>query len=343
MAERVHGRGVLSPLTQERLRTLRPRDREGFLELWEDARTHLQKELLERAVLAGRTGGELHGFADSIRGLTDSVVFRLCYELDGELGPAGAFPQRLRAEADPMDGFLLNQRAEEATQPWGQLERPSRLGLSRVSMPGTALPKRELGVSAEVGRLRLPGPKPVPRPRSPGVFAPIPTIVKALPSQIRRSRELSAAGVTLRTATARTGTARTGTGGGLFDDASASRAPGSESEAMLNHAFAGLGLRFRERIVDGPRFTLETALDRAALALERGIPVPVVLGSEVGDFVAYAMFLQVFKIGSRRAFQLHDPFSRTTAWVAERDLIARRQLPGMDRTRRRLTAISLPV
>ena len=112
---------------------------------------------------------------------------------------------------------------------------------------------------------------------------------------------------------------------------------------MLNHAFAGLGLRFRERIVDGPRFTLETALDRAALALERGIPVPVVLGSEVGDFVAYAMFLQVFKIGSRRAFQLHDPFSRTTAWVAERDLIARRQLPGMDRTRRRLTAISLPV
>ncbi|HEX4621725.1 MAG TPA: hypothetical protein VH208_09180 [Myxococcaceae bacterium] len=121
--------------------------------------------------------------------------------------------------------------------------------------------------------------------------------------------------------------------------------PGSEgalAEDLLNASVRGLGIHLRERPVDGPSFPLERALDLAAAALERGIPVPVVLGPKAGEHHRYALLLQVQPAGSSRAFELHDPTADETVWINAGDFVNRAELPLSNKTLRRITAIALP-
>lgn len=279
----------VSALAREALERTRPQDRPRFWELLEDAGTSLQRELVERALVAGRSISELHAFADSIRAMSDVDLFAACFDFDGDLGPPEAFGLRLRAEADPLDGFLLHSQAEEVTQ------------------------KTELG-------LRPPTPAPRTRPAGP-IFAPFDEAEKLSPALLP---PLVVAGSEAQV------------------ERSVSRVPGKLSEQLLNDATRALGIEYREQAVDSPRFKLEEALDRAAMSLGQGLPVPVVLGEEIGVFAGYALLVQCQMHGERRAFQLHDPLTRVTTWIAEADLLGRRALPGMDRNRRRITAIALP-
>jgi hypothetical protein len=117
---------------------------------------------------------------------------------------------------------------------------------------------------------------------------------------------------------------------------------GSVAEDLLNASIRGLGIHFSERAVDAPSFPVERALDLAAAAIERGIPVPVVLGPRPGEHIRYALLLQVAPGGSNRAFQLHDPTADETVWVNAGDFVNRRELPLSNKTLRRITAMALP-
>jgi hypothetical protein len=117
---------------------------------------------------------------------------------------------------------------------------------------------------------------------------------------------------------------------------------GALAEDLLNASLRGLGIRLSERAVDGPSFPLERALELAAAALERGIPVPVVLGPKAGDHARYALLLQAAPVGSGRAFELHDPTADETVWVNAGDFMNRKELPLSNKTLRRITAIALP-
>lgn len=115
------------------------------------------------------------------------------------------------------------------------------------------------------------------------------------------------------------------------------------SEELFNVAVAMLGLRYRERAVDSPAFSLEHALREAQASLARGWPVPVVLGAKARDYRRYALLLQVQQGHKSRAFQLYDPLAVETAWANELDLLARRELPlKADERCRRITAVALP-
>jgi hypothetical protein len=117
---------------------------------------------------------------------------------------------------------------------------------------------------------------------------------------------------------------------------------GAVAEDLLNASLRGLGIHLSERPVDGPSFPLERALELAAAALERGIPVPVVLGPKAGEHHRYALLLQVQPAGSGRAFELHDPTADETVWINAGDFVNRAELPLSNKTLRRITAIALP-
>lgn len=78
--------------------------RHQLVELFEDAHTELQREMLHRGLAAGRTLRELHSFADAIRGLDDEAIFKECTP------PRTGFPLQvlLTAQADPLAAFELN-------------------------------------------------------------------------------------------------------------------------------------------------------------------------------------------------------------------------------------------
>jgi len=119
--------------------------------------------------------------------------------------------------------------------------------------------------------------------------------------------------------------------------------PGCFAEDLFNAAGEFLPVRFTERAVDvSGGITIEEAVPLLAEALSRGIPVPILLGRFPGEFLRYALILQVQVSGRNRAYQLHDPFAQDTVWANEGDLLARNELPFSDKLYRRITAIALP-
>jgi hypothetical protein len=128
------------------------------------------------------------------------------------------------------------------------------------------------------------------------------------------------------------------------------RAPPAEAllvpciaQELLNEALHPLGVSFREQPVDGagaPK--LEDLLPHAAQALQRGYPVPVMLGPAAGQDRRVALFLQVQQSGKSRAYQLFDVLSQEIAWVNEGDLLSRTELPFASKHNRRITRIALP-
>jgi hypothetical protein len=112
---------------------------------------------------------------------------------------------------------------------------------------------------------------------------------------------------------------------------------------IYSEAARSLGLLFREEAIDGPRLSLEKALERAIEALSRNFVVPAAIGPEVGEFRRDVLILQVQPAGKGRSFQLHDPFAGETVWAHEKDLLARLELPFKDKRNRRITAMSFPV
>lgn len=119
-------------------------------------------------------------------------------------------------------------------------------------------------------------------------------------------------------------------------------APGRFAEDLFNEAGRALGVSYTEQQVDGDGIALERALAHAAAALERGVPVPAVIGPSLGEYRRYVLFLQVQADGSGRAFELYDPMEQEAVWANEADLIARAELPFADKSNRRITSIALP-
>lgn len=119
-------------------------------------------------------------------------------------------------------------------------------------------------------------------------------------------------------------------------------AKGKFSEELFNAAGKPLDVKFTELAVDEGGLTLERAVPVMAEALERGVPVPVILGNKAGDYRRYALVLQLQTAGKNRAYQLYDPVSQELVWANEGDLLHRSELNFSDKIFRRITAVALP-
>lgn len=270
-----------------------------FLELLEDARSELQRELLNRALAAGHSAKELHAFADALRPLSDREAFGSCTLAEHE--PHGySVVQLLRAESDPLYAYELKGGVlspEESRAPVMPKDVASRTA-PRRSLPQLKAARFDVTEG------------PLKRPKD-----------KAL---IGQSRELGSSG-------ARKPVPLTADGVCLLQD-------------VLNEAVRSLGLVYEERAVDGQgALPLEAALEVAATALMRGVPVPIAMGKEVGHYRRLAVMLQVSKSGHTRAFQLYDPVSQEVRWTNEGNLVARVELPFSDKALKRITRIALPL
>jgi hypothetical protein len=82
------------------------RARALFDELLDDAGSDLQRELIQRAVVAAHTPAEVHAFADEIRALPDEKAFQAC-TLDDSVPNDFTVMQLLTAESDPLFAFEL--------------------------------------------------------------------------------------------------------------------------------------------------------------------------------------------------------------------------------------------
>jgi hypothetical protein len=184
-------------------------------------------------------------------------------------------------------------------------------------------------------------------PRSPPVPAPLPHRLLDLTGGVGPPRYGNVLDVAERGSGVVLGGARAPAGArrelGTSDDVAAiQRSRGKLAEDLLNAAGAPFELHFVESVLDTGGETLVEAVALASAALKGGTPVPVVLGGAKGELRRYALILQMDGEGSRRAFQLHDPFANETIWVNQRDLVAGRELPFEDRSLRRVTCMAVP-
>jgi hypothetical protein len=119
-------------------------------------------------------------------------------------------------------------------------------------------------------------------------------------------------------------------GGRLLDD-------------LLTEATRGLGVSWREVELDVPGgLTIEQALQQAGAALQRGVPVPCVIGNAQGRPLRFLLVLQLSVSGANRPFQLYEPFSQELVWANERDLVTKGELPFDNKSLRRLLRVALP-
>jgi hypothetical protein len=299
----------LSDDAQGALEAWPKRSRGLFAELLEDAGSELQRELLERALVAGHTPGEVHAFADELRGLDDDGAFSAC-TLDRDAPNDFTVAQLLRAEGDPLYAFELNG--------------------------GTISPAEE-----EAPPEPPPAPTPPVPPETAFDTAPPPPRARSAPPQgfDGRSREVRAP---------RFDWNDLGGGGPPPPSLSRAPGTAPLSSARLiedlaSEATRALGLSWREQELDVPNGpTLEQTLPLIANALARGLPVPCALGAKPGASRRLVLFLQMSTSGRTRAFQLFDPFSQELVWVNEGDLLKRTELPFADAANRRVTRVALP-
>ena len=299
---------AVSHETSELLATWPSKARALFTELLEDAGSDLQRELLERAVLAAHTPAEIHAFADELRGLSDDAAYDAC-TLHDSAPEDYTVAQLLRAEADPLFAFELKGGTIEPNEDAAVATREAPL--ESIVPPR---PLRDLAESGERPRVRRHGsdsfdglPAVPARPRSldwnelPAEKPPPP-----------RKPEVQASGARVL-------------------------------EALLAEATRGLQLSWKEVDVDLPGgLSMGDAIASAAGALSRGIPVPCVVGPAAGEHRRFVLLLQLSTSGKNRAFQLYDPLTAELLWANEGDLLAKAELPFANKSNRRLTRVVLP-
>lgn len=276
-------------------------------ELLEDAPSDLQRELIARAIAAGHTPAEVHAFGDEIRALSDDAAFAAC-TLDEATPHDFTVAQLLRAEADPLFAFELKG---------GQLSPAEQDDEAFAPQPPDVVP--------------LESPKPAAKAGA-GAFdthahlSPVgsaPSLFSAPPP----SRPLGAAGPPPTTGTA----------------AALKPLTTRFLEDLVNEATRTLGVAWREFELDVPGgLKLEDAVPQAFTAVSRGVPVPAVIGPRPQDHRRLILLLQVSTTGKTRAWQLYDPLSSELLWANEGDLLARTELPFVNKANRRLTRIVLP-
>jgi hypothetical protein len=115
------------------------------------------------------------------------------------------------------------------------------------------------------------------------------------------------------------------------------------AEALLDEATRANGLKWKEADLDTKGgLPLADALEAAAAALGRGIPIPCIMGPGVGQHRRFVLLLQVDPSGPRRAWELYEPITRELVWANEGDLLLGRELPFANKVNRRLTRMVLP-
>lgn len=287
-----------------------PRARKLFKELMEDASSELQQELVQRAVLAGHTPGEVHAFADELRGLSDDECFVAC-TLDDDAPDDYTVTQLLRAESDPLFAFELKGGAlspnEDDDRPSAPMpaqrrevmEAPEDRGLA--ADPVRRAKEQRALFNADSGAHRALVPS---RPAALAAAPAPPSGQVAVPLAISGAR--------------------------FFED-------------LLTEATKALGVTWREVELDTVGgVPIAEALQQAATALARGLPVPCVIGNAQAKPLRYLLILQASSSGANRAFQLYEPFSQELVWANEKDLLARGELPFDNKSLRRLLRVALP-
>lgn len=286
-----------------------PRGRKIFKELMEDASSELQQELVQRAILAGHTIGEVHAFADELRGLSDDECFAAC-TLDDDAPEDYTVTQLLRAESDPLFAFELKGGTltpnEEDDAPSAALPVQRRevfepaVARELSADPVRRAKEQRAGFNADSGGFR---PTVASKPAALAVAAIPPSgAMPAMPAPAGR----------------------------LFED-------------LLAEATRGLGVSWREVELDVPGgVPIDQALQQAAGALQRGVPIPCVIGNAQGRPLRYLLLLQTSTSGTNRAFQLYEPFAQELVWANEKDLLSRGELPFDNKSLRRLLRMALP-
>jgi hypothetical protein len=286
------------------------RGKKLFRELMEDATSELQQELVQRAMLAGHTPGEVHAFADELRGLSDDECFEAC-TLDGDAPQGYTVTQLLRAESDPLFAYELNggslspNEADDApsapmkAQRREVMEAPDDRGFT--ADPVRRAKDQRAAFDSSSGRF------PAHSPSKPAALAATPV---APSGQVPIPASLAA--------------------GRLFED-------------LLTDATRAMGVTWREVELDVPgSLPIAQALAQAATALARSIPVPCVIGNAQGRPLRFLLILQMSTSGPNRAFQLYEPFSQELIWANEKDLLAKGELPFDNKALRRLLRMALP-
>ncbi|MBM4779072.1 MAG: hypothetical protein GQE15_15305 [Archangiaceae bacterium] len=285
------------------------RGRKIFQELMEDASSELQQELVQRAILAGHTTGEVHAFADELRGLSDDECFAAC-TLDDDAPEDYTVTQLLRAESDPLFAFELKGGTltpnEEDDAPSAALPAQRRevmdapIARELAADPVRRAKEQRAGFNAESGGFR--------------------SMVASKPAALAATPVAPSGAMPAMPAAA----------GRLFED-------------LLGEATRALGVSWREVELDVPGgVPIDQALQQAAGALQRGIPIPCVIGNAQGRPLRYLLVLQTSTSGTNRAFQLYEPFSQELVWANEKDLLSRGELPFDNKSLRRLLRMALP-
>jgi len=320
---------LLSPEAREKLEGWAASSRTLLAELLEDAASDLQREFIDRAIAAGHSSAEVHAFADELRGMSDDQAFDAC-TLDADAPEGYTVNQLLRAEGDPLYAYELKggtlSPAEDGEVPVTtelslEDEEPKKREELPAYVPGRPKPSFDSGPTTARGRGPQSGgalgravdlgasPEGPGRSRAPG---PSSGLEAALSSNSGLNAALGA--VTHR----------------LMDD-------------VLNEACHAFGLSYRECDVDGDsKMTLESALELAAQALQRGAVVPVTLGPAPGQHRRFAVLMQMQVSGRTRAWQLYELATQELVWANEGVLLARAELPFSNKTNRRITRVALP-
>jgi hypothetical protein len=286
--------------------------RRVFTELMEDAGSELQRELVQRAVLAGHSPGEVHAFADELRGLSDDECYEAC-TLDDATPEDYTVAQLLRAESDPLFAFELR----------GGTLTPNEAD-DRLSAPLPAQ-RREV-MDVPIDRAVASDPIRVARAQRQAFNAESPG-TRASPS-VPRKEVLGA-----EVAPAPSGAVRP-----LLSSGSARLL-----EDLLSEATRALGVSWREVELDvAGGTTMEAGLQQVAQALLRGLPVAGIIGNAQGKPLRPLLVLQVSTSGATRAFQLYEPMSQSLIWANEKDLLSKGELPFDDKSLRRLLRVVLP-
>lgn len=102
-----------------------------FAELWEDAPSELQRELLSRAVAHGHSIAEVHAFADALRPLNDAQAFDRC-TTKARHRTGRPLSEMLLSESDPVRAFVLNG---------GEISPGGPAGPRDIPPPPTVAPK----------------------------------------------------------------------------------------------------------------------------------------------------------------------------------------------------------
>ncbi len=309
-------------------------------ELWEDAVTELQRELLARAIVAGHTPAEIHAFADEIRPLDDDTLYERCTP-DAAKTPGATVAQLLRAEGDPLSAYELNVGELEPNEPSEVSEVSiSAVNPQRFGGDAIALAKAALGSKGFLGESK--DARPVPKP--PGTPPLANKWAEGSSASSPRLQPLDWGEPGGGRSSARSKALEWDDGGSVPHSAALAAGPASLLlEDVVNDATRAFGLRWQEHEVDsGGGLTLEKALSSAAQASAQGLPVPVAVGPQVGQSRRLALLLQTSTSGKSRAWQLFDPFTQELVWANEGDLLARAELPFADKRNRRITRVALP-